>query len=209
MMMRYVETANFAVSFSITTCRVMRRVPFSDHGNGIRKPEIGVPTQWFLSTEQWRVLNASETLLSGIELDKRKISDFVDRLSGKVLEDMAIPTGIRAYLEKLTSEQLNEHLPETMRSIFLEEMKQLASWILSFAQVINIESCADLPLRIAPGWIFCTGLMNWNGLDMIDIDSNIWFNMILKLMRKGSTGGHSIVEFTGIFLTCHQGWSFF
>ncbi|KAL9584817.1 MAG: hypothetical protein Q9212_001884 [Teloschistes hypoglaucus] len=205
----YVETANFAVSFSITICRVMRRVPFSDHGSGARKPENIVPTQCYLSTEQWRILNASETLLSGIELDKRKISDFVDRLCGKVLEDMAIPTGVRVYLEKLSRERLNENPPETMKITFLEEMKQLASWILSFAQVINIESCADLPLRIAPGWMFCTGLMNWNGLDKIDIDSNIWFNMILKLMRKDSTGGHSIVESTGIFLTCHQGWSLF
>ncbi|KAI4087291.1 MAG: hypothetical protein L6R37_008336 [Teloschistes peruensis] len=200
----YVGTANFAVSFSIIICRVMRRVPFSDHGNCVRKPENDVPSQCYLSTEHWRILNASETLLSGIKLDKRKISDFVESLSGKSLEDMAIPIGVKAYLDKL-----NEEAPELRKLTFLEEMKQLASWILSFAQVINIDSCADLPLRIAPGWMFCDRIISWNGLDKIDIDSDIWFNMILKLMRKDSTGGSSIVESTGTFLTCHQGWSLF
>ncbi|KAL8658233.1 MAG: hypothetical protein Q9202_007610 [Teloschistes flavicans] len=205
----YVETANFVVSFSITICNVMRRVPFSDHGSGIRKPDNGVPTQCYLSTEQWRIINASEILLSGIKLDKGKISGFVDRLSGKVLEDMAVPTSVKAHLEKLILERLNDQAPEIMKSFFLQEMKQLASWILSFAQVINIESCVDLPLRIAPGWMFCTGLMNWNGLDKIDIESDIWFNMIMKLMKKDTAGGNSIVESTGLFLTCHQGWSLF
>lgn len=88
-------------------------------------------------------------------------------------------------------------------------MKQLASWVLSFAQVVDLESCEDFPLRVAPGWMFCTGVLNWNGLDAIDIESDVWFNLIMKMMRKGVSGGDSILRSEGIFLTCHQGWSLF
>lgn len=57
--------------------------------------------------------------------------------------------------------------------------------------------------------MFCTGALNWDGLEPIDIRSDIWFNLVLKMMRKDVTGGDSIVESEDLFLTSHNGWSLF
>ncbi|KAI4133616.1 MAG: hypothetical protein LQ338_000128 [Usnochroma carphineum] len=189
----YVETANLAVSFAILLSRVMRRVSLPQPPH-----PPNVPHYCYIKTEHWRLFDASNLLLWGIALDKRKIGEYLESLSGKSIEDMPIPTSARNYLQKLSG-----------KDIFFQEIKQLASWIISFAQVVNIGSCADLPLRAAPGWMFCTGVLNWNGLDPINIEADVWFNLIMKMMRKDTTAGVSFVDSEGIFLTCHQGWSLF
>ena len=200
----FAGSANFAVSFAILLSRVMRRLPILDRGTPESKEENNAPKQCYLSTEHWRLFDSSYVLFSGIKLDKRKINEYFDKLSGKTIEDMTIPTGIRNYLQNL-----DENTFELLRQAFLEDIKQLSSWILSFAQVINIESCADLPLRIAPGWMFCTGVLGWDGLDSINIESDVWFNLIMRTMRKDISAGDILVESEGLFLTCHQGWSLF
>lgn len=200
----FADTANFAVSFGILLSRVMRRVPLPEHDIYKTNKDYRIPKQCYLSTEYWRLYDSSNLLFWGIKLDKQTISEYLDKLCGKNVDDMTLPTSIRNYLERLEE---NTHV--ILRQAFFEDIKQLASWILSFAQVVDVESCADLPLRIAPGWMFCTGVLMWNGLDPIDIKSDIWFSLIMKMMRKDETGGSSIVTSEGIFLTCHQGWSLF
>ena len=198
------DTANFAVSFAILLSRVMRRHPLSDEQLSVGSQKGDVPTQCFLGTEAWRMFNSAQILFWGIKLDRRQISENCDRLSGKSIEDMAIPTSIRNYLENWGDVSISMG-----RQRFFDDIRQLASWILSFAQVVNIDSCTELPLRIAPGWLICTGVMNWDGLEPIDIGSDIWFNLIMKMMKKDTMGGSSIIESEGLFLTCHQGWSLF
>ena len=51
--------------------------------------------------------------------------------------------------------------------------------------------------------------MDWDGLRPIDVASNVFFDLVLKLMRKDVTGGESIVDSEDIFLTSHHGWSLF
>lgn len=198
----YAETANFTVAFAILLGRSMRRTSIMDYS--LHENEIGAPTQCWLGTEPWRLFDSSKLLFSGIELDKRIINSFVEKLTGARIADMAVPPGIRNYLEK------SKHTKyEITKDHFIEDIKQAASWVLTFAQVVDVESCADLPLRIAPGWMFCTGVVGWEGLEPIEVESKVFFNLALKMMRKDVTRGNSIVESDGVFLTSHHGWSLF
>ena len=204
----YAETANLAVAFALLLSRSMRRKPVSDEHRGNK--DIETPTQCYLGTEPWRLFDSSKLLFAGIELDKRVISGFADQITGVDVADMTVPPGIRNYLEKPDHDQYaKDHQYRITKDHFIGDVKQIASWVLAFAQVVDIKSCADLVLRIAPGWMFCTGVMDWNGLEPIETDSKVFFNLVLKMMRKDITKGTSIVESEGICLTSHHGWSLF
>ena len=200
----YTDTANFAVAFALLLTKVMRRVPFSDQDVRYQDAKNGIPDQCYLSTEHWRLFDSGCLLFWEIKLDRQSINEYLDNLTGKRTDEMKLPASIKSYLENDEGNNFN-----ITKQKFIEDVKELASWILSFAHVINVETCADLPLRIAPGWMFCTGVMNWGGLDKIDIPPAIFFNLIMKLMKKDATNGDSILESDGLFLTCHHGWSLF
>ena len=55
---------------------------------------------------------------------------------------------------------------------FFEKMKQVGSWVITFAQVLDIDACAGFPLRIDPGWLFRQELLGWQGCEPIDLPSN-------------------------------------
>ncbi len=199
----YAETANFTVAFALLLSRSMRRDSISEASCG--KKDIEIPAQCYLGTEPWRLFDSSMLLFTGIELDKRVISGFSEKLTGVSVADMTIPPGIRNYLEKPGHDQYTRD--RITKDHFIEDIKQIASWVLTFAQVVDVKSCADLVLRIAPGWMFCTGVVDWNGLEPIGIESNVFFNLLLKMMRKDITRGNSIVKSEGIVLTSYHGWS--
>lgn len=204
----YAESANFAVAFALLLSRSMRRMPISE--GSLSKKDIETPAQCYLGTEPWRLFDSSKLLFAGIELDKRVISGFAEKLTGVSVEDMTVPPGIRNYLEKPDHEQYTQYNQYRFtKDHFIGEIKQIASWVLTFAQVVDIKSCADLVLRIAPGWMFCTGVVEWNGLEPIETESNVFFNLVLKMMRKDTTRGTSIVQSEGICLTSHHGWSLY
>lgn len=196
----YAETANFAVAFAMWLSRSMRRMPVIIHG----PQEDRTRHQRCLGTESWRLFDSSSLLFSGIGLDKDVINKFNENLTGASIADMKLPPRVQKYLESCGDEKY-----KLRRHDFVEDIKQAASWVLTFAQVNEIESCADLVLRIAPGWMFCTGVVDWDGLEPIEIESKVFFNLVLKMMRKDVTGGVSLVESEGTFLMSHHGWSLF
>ena len=198
----YAETANFAVAFAILLSKSMRRLPMIS--NAREDTEFEVPMQFYLNTAHWRLFDSGKLLFWGIKLDKRTIIDYSDKMTGASIADMVLPSGIRNYLEKVDT-----NTSDFKRDHFIEAIKEPASWILAFAQVIDVESCADLPLRIAPGWMLYTVIVSWDGIGAIDVTSSIYFDLVLKLMRKDVTEGVSIVDSEDIFLTSHHGWSLF
>ena len=200
----YTETADYAVAFAILISRLMRRVPFREGHNRNSNKNPDIPGQCYLNTEHWRLFSSGRLLFFGIDLNKNEIIRYIDKLSHTTIESMVVPTSVRSYLQKL-----DENTYEELKLNFIQETKQVASWILTFAQVVDIEACAEVPLRMAPSWMFCTGVLNWDGLSPIDIDSDIWFNLVLKMMRKDTTGGESLVDSEGLFLVSYNGWSIF
>ncbi|KAL8926241.1 MAG: hypothetical protein Q9172_001883 [Xanthocarpia lactea] len=206
----YVDTAILSVSIAIALTRVMRRDAITTYDLQYRLAnDDDLSQHFYINSEPWRLFDSSNLLLSGIKLDKTKINEYLENLNGKRIDDsIPITTRIREYLEDI-SESSTDNISQS-KGYFLAELKALASWIISFAQVVDIGSCADLPLRIAPIWMmYCTGVLDWDGLTPIDVEADVWFNLIMKMMRKVATGDSSIVKPGGLFLTCHQGWSLF
>ena len=204
----YADSANFAVAFALLLSRSIRREPISDEHRGNK--DIETPAQCSLGTEPWRLFDSGKSLFAGIELDKRVISEFAEKLTGVDVADMTVPPSIRNYLEKPDHDQYTrDHQYRITKDHFVQDIKQIASWVLTFAQVVDIKSCADLVLRIAPEWMFFFGVMGWNGLEPIETESKVFFNLVLKMMRKDIMRGTSIVESEGICLTSHHGWSLF
>ena len=203
----YAETANLTVAFALVLSRSMRRKPISEEHHVMN---IEVPAEYSLGTEPWRLFDSGKVLFAGIKLDKRVISDFAEHLTGVSVIDMTVPSSIRNYLEKPDYSKYTQ-ISECRftKDFFFQDIQQIASWVLTFAQVVDIESCADLILRIAPGWIYCSGVLGWNGLTPIVIESNAFFNLVLTMMSKDITRGVSHINSEGIFLTSHHGWSLF
>ncbi|KAL8951268.1 MAG: hypothetical protein Q9222_002747 [Ikaeria aurantiellina] len=196
----FAEAANFAIALALVLSKSMRRVPFRDQ---VDEKKYKVPNQCYLGAERWRILDASKLLFWDIELDKKTIKEYIEGLAGVRISDMKVPPGINQYLQKLEDNTYFRN-----REKFFEDIKEVASWILAFAQVVEIESCADLPLAFAPGFMYCTGVLNWEGLEPIDMESEAFFNLVLKMMKDTGKGEH-VVDSDGIFLTCHSGWSLF
>ena len=51
--------------------------------------------------------------------------------------------------------------------------------------------------------------MNRDAVQSIDIDPDVFFNLAMKMMKKGAAGGPSIHTSEDLFLISHRGWSLF
>lgn len=214
----FADTANFAVTVAILFSRKMRR---SSPSFGVAHQQEN-PKQCYFNTPQWPLFNASHVLFWGIELDKRKIVGQLGKLVGTRVIDMALPTNLRNYISRIGQPNHDgespvfENYPQD--EFLAENMHKLVSWILSFAQVIGVESCHDLPLRILPNWVTDSSILSWDIGSSIDIQSHFCFDLIRRLMRNDSFTKSSGVTSSkkppnatseNLFLTCHQGWSLF
>ena len=133
------DTANFAVSIGI----LMSRGAVARHGSWSVRHFENAQKHRYINTELWRLFDSSNLLFGGIELDKKKIVDQLDKLSGQELLDMAVPTSLRNFLE-----DSGELQGDSYKSQILDFLKTLGTWILAFGQVIDIKSCSDLPSSI-------------------------------------------------------------
>ncbi|KAL8752945.1 MAG: hypothetical protein Q9184_005570 [Pyrenodesmia sp. 2 TL-2023] len=214
----FADTANFAVSIAILLSRRMRR---SSHDSGPFHQKED-PKQYYFNTAHWRLFNSSHVLFWRIKLDKRKIIGQLDKLNGKSLYEMAMPTSLKNYISKLEepSYGLERHAIACREheSFLIENIQKLASWIVAFGQVIDIESCHDLPLRILPNSMTEADALSLNLSNDVDIDSYFCFDLIRNMMRKDppletqsitKAGNRSSARSESLFLTCHQGWSLF
>ena len=198
----YFEAANYALAFTTVLARSIRRVPFP-HPYELEK-NCQVPEQCYLSTEQWQFWKSGKLLFAGIKLDERTINDYVQRLAGLDITNTVLPSGIRNFVEKFPY-----YTFDLRKAAFIEDTKLAASWILTFAQVINIEAYADLPLYFHADGFPIKGLTSWNGLGPLDIDSDIWFNYALRMMKNNVREEDPNTESDEVFLTSHRGWSLF
>ena len=140
---RYAETANLTVALAVLVSRSLRRLAGGMFQLPKDKPDL--PPQCYLGTEQWRLFDSSEVLFDGIELDKRTITSYVNHYSTMAIAERPVPPSIRNHLGKAQTVE-----EEIMRRLgFLQDIQRFVTWIIMFAQVIDIVSCADLPLIVA------------------------------------------------------------
>jgi hypothetical protein len=195
----YPETAQFAIAFAIALSRVMRRVPFPDRGR------TTVPPQCCRTTEIWQIKDSSHILFDGIPLDWGAIESYIESVPPENGSWRTPPT-IRAYLEKILPQKA---LYMYSKDRLISDIKRVASWILAFAQVVEVKACSQLPLIWDPEWIVCPDIMNWDGQKPIDIQSNIWFSTIIHMLVGQSSGKVLAGSGNRLFLVCERGWSLY
>jgi hypothetical protein len=195
----YPETAQFAIAFAIALSRVMRRVPFPDRGHTI------VPPQCCRTTEIWQIKDSSHILFDGIPLDWGAIESYIESVPPENGSWRTPPT-IRAFLEKILPPKA---LYMYSKDRLISDIKRVASWILAFAQVVEVKACSQLPLIWDPEWIVCPDIMNWDGQKPIDIQSNIWFSAIIHMLVGQSSGKVLAGSGNRLFLICERGWSLY
>jgi hypothetical protein len=195
----YQETAQFAIAFAIALSRVMRRVPFPGG------EQTTVPPQCCRTTEIWQIKDSSHVLFSGIPLDWGAIEGYIESVT---LENGSwrIPPTIRSYLEHI---QHDKRLDLYGKGRLIPEIKRVASWILAFAQVVEVKACSQLPLIWDPEWMFCPGIMTWDGQKPIDIQSNIWFSRIIHMLVGQTSGKVLVGSGNRLFLISERGWSLY
>ena len=57
--------------------------------------------------------------------------------------------------------------------------------------------------------MLCADVRRWDGLDPIDISSDFWFKMIMKMMNRFIWVDWEQYDIDSLFLTCHNGWNLF
>lgn len=191
----YEEYVLFVVAIAILMSKVLRRVPLKKYVSGVQ-----VPALCHRITEYWRILTSSELLFSGIAVNKKDIDHYVERLTGVQISEMALPPTCQRHLEKNKDQTRS-------KENFKTDITRVAFWILSFAQVTDLESCSDMPLRYEPS---LEGFQSWDGIKPIEVDSEFWLTMIVHLV-VGSTEitMYSRESQRTTFLLSHYGWSMF
>lgn len=195
----YKETAQYAIAFAISVSKVLRRVPFSHEENAV------VPPQCCGNTQIWQIKEASEVIFHGVEIDWTAVASFGDNLMAQD-GSWRIPPTVRSYLETMQSNR--PYWPKNVGSL-ISDIKRIASWILTFAQVTEVQECAQLPLIFETEWSFCPGIMIWDGKSPIDMESNIWFSRIIQMLMGQSYGKVSVASGTRLFLISERGWSLY
>jgi hypothetical protein len=198
----YSEIAQFAIAFAIVVSRVMRRVPFPGEVHAT------VPPQCYGNTEIWQIKDSSHILFTGISLDWSAIDTYTETIT---IENGSwrIPPIIRSYLQRIQPHKHLDPYGPYGKGRLISDVKRLASWILTFAQVIEVKACSQLPLIWDPEWSFCPGIMTWDDQKPIDIHSNIWFSRIIYMLMGQTSGKVLVGTGTRLFLVCERGWSLY
>lgn len=195
----YPEAAQLAIACAIALSRILRRVPYSDI------EYAAVPPQCCQNTEIWQIKDSTHVLFDGIPLDWVAIEGYIE---GTTTENRSwrIPPAIHWYLENV---EPDKRLDLHRKNLLILDIKRIASWILAFAQVVEIKACLQLPLIWDPEWILCTDIMSWDGQKPIAIPSNIWFSRISHMLAGHTIGKDLAGRGNRHFLICERGWSLY
>lgn len=195
----YEEVVHFAVAIAIITSKVIRRSP----PLGTIGHPSKVPQQFYGRTEYWRIMTSSEMLFSGITLNRKEIDSYVKQLTGVRINEMALPPTVRRHYDSINSGDGTIETEDFMSKITLP-----MSWILAFAQVVDLESCSHMPLRYIPLYRLYANIQVGNGIEPIYIIPQCWYKLIISLMGNTESGDAPQV-LDESFLYSHCGWSVF
>ena len=98
-----------------------------------------------LSIEVWRILASAELLFSKIPgaTDTSAINNYVARLSKDPLDEASLPSACTTFLKRLPTKPRQAYLA----SRYIFRLRCLASMVLIFSFVPEIQSCSAMPLR--------------------------------------------------------------
>jgi hypothetical protein len=97
-----------------------------------------------ITLEAWRVLGSVKMLFTGIDFDNALITMYSDFLISSPLEESTLPSAVQTLLSKFPHQKGTQSL--AFRLIY--QLEYLASVVILFAHVIELDKCGDVPLKL-------------------------------------------------------------
>jgi hypothetical protein len=97
-----------------------------------------------LKFKYWRVTQAAAIIFDGLKLDERGIEHYVDYLRDTILSRETCPTTFNAFLRRVKSDDIEVSPTERL----LDQAKYLARVVLLFSNVVDVQGCQSIPLRM-------------------------------------------------------------
>lgn len=198
----YAEVVQFAIAFASVAEQSSYRL-FEDPTR--KDKDFSVAKQYYLRSENTRLIAASEILFSGIQFDRREVNDYVEKIQGVKKEDMALPPTVRHYTDKVARRGMTHAAAH-----FMNNVPALAALIIIFAHVVNVQTCASIPLiydpEDLPAW---TPICLWDGITPLSINSDDWLSSFLRILAGATTVAQTFHGTEDPFLISSRGWSCF
>lgn len=97
-----------------------------------------------IQLEAWRVLASSKIIFAGIRQDHAAVNSYVELMTDSILDDYAVPSRFASFLHKAGVG--SGSLLETKG--LLGQILRLTRIVLLFAFVVDVESCAEMPVLL-------------------------------------------------------------
>lgn len=98
--------------------------------------------------EVWRVLASARVIFAGIEPQPAGTDAYVEFLADSGLNDDNLPKSLYSFLKK--AKDRDEQFPRPKN--LLDNIQDLARVVLLFAHVVDVESCAEMPILLCNGF---------------------------------------------------------
>jgi len=155
------------------------------------------------------ILASTRMLFDDEKIRFKEVEDYVDLLAGTALHTMEHPP------RKIATIVESWCHPDTWNTLrfFFESMAEL---ILSFANVVDMDACSELPLYME-GAVSCfqiqalaptslhKQLVKWDGRSVIHVTYCEWMHAITNLLL----GRDDALDFSSVSLVSDRGWSAF
>lgn len=136
----YEETAKLITALAIhVDKRLDRKVAQRNPGDDFDDPGEPRPAA---SVEIWRLLAAARLIFGDIPLKAAHIDSYVKFLGETTLDEDSLPITFNGFLKKVSTE--SQAYTPARRLLF--NIKHLATVVLIFGHVFEVESCGDLPV---------------------------------------------------------------
>ena len=193
----YTDCVQTVVALAILVQKFLYRKP---HGPILNED---IPKECFFKPDNVRVTTSAELLFTGIKFDKKEINRYVERLMGFDWDDMPLPPSVRAYIEKGSAGR-------GVMPNLCGELSDLATIVLTFAQVVELEACADIPLLYTGLMPISASSIPRKAKQVISLAPNTWNRIIFEMLRGVQPECLVPQEFEDFpVLVSHRGWSLF
>jgi hypothetical protein len=138
----YFEAVSLVTGFAIHASRRMdRELNYKELPRPNMTPRQSLPGQPLI-LEVFRITNSAKLIFSGLPFDSGKVSSYAEFFSKAALQDSTLPSTFTPFLKKVR--QGTSTISPAQRLI--RQVLHLAKIVLLFVHVVELESCADIPL---------------------------------------------------------------
>jgi len=204
----YEDSVNLVTALAV---HVSRRLDRTLEPSFRERHEVESLPRHEIQLEAWRVLASSKIIFAGIRQDPAAVTSYVESWTDLVLDDYVVPASFNSILLRKATAG-NSLLLETKGQIL-----RLTRIVLLFAFVVDVESCAEMPVLLDHPFQEL-----WKQLNTISINPNTRaeiapeeiFNGIIRLLSLDSSyqrhdNWASSASSQTLFLWSDFGWSVF